>query len=274
MHKNATILALLTACYRTTEWGATGEYRGEHTRTDEQQVGTEQTATFDESGGLQVAVISHDLCRPLMFGDHLEQQEESTRELQGVGWMVGTAVPVAIGGLLVMYFGINDTATTDQYGYPRTPHFSKGADDAMIIGGAAATVVGITELVLALALPDSKRASRWTTLPEATHRVFTSDDAHPCSTPAHPAVGVDVHVDARFEHGESLVWDISTDASGAAAINLDRVRKVASWCGEAHVTAKVATQVWEGEIQPVPKVPVDQITDEKARALAVGCGAT
>ncbi len=274
MRKTAAVLALLTGCYRTTEWGATGEYRGENTRTDEEQVGSEETATFDETGGLRVTVVAHDLCRPLMLGDHLQRQEESTSELQGTGWMVGTGVTLGLCGMGLTVFGADDTSTTDEFGYPRTPHFSAGADEAMIIIGSAAVLAGIAEIVLVVALPSSRRASRWTALPEDTHRVFTSSDTQPCNRPSHPAVGVAVHVDALFEHGESLGWDIPTDASGTAAIDLDRVRKISGWCGGAHVTAKVGHQSWEGQIEAAPKVPVDQITDEKARALAAACGSS
>ena len=274
MRKTAAILALLTGCYRTTEWGATGEYRGEHTRTDEQQVGTQQTATFDDTGGLHVAVTVHDLCQPLMLGDHLERQEESTSELRGAGWMVGTAVTLGLGGIVLTVLGADDTVTTDQYGFQRTPRFSAGTDEAMIIIGSGAVLAGIAELVLTLALPSTKRASRWKVLPEDTHRVLTSSEPQPCSTPARPAVGVAVHVDAGFDHGDSLAWDIPTDANGTAAIDLDRVRKISGWCGGANVTAKVGEQSWEGQIEPAPKVPVDQITDEKARALAAACAAS
>lgn len=262
----------MSGCYRTTEWGATGEYRGQNTKTDVQQVGSAQTVTFDDKAGLRVTVVARDTCRPLMLGEHLEREEESTRELQGAGWMVGTGVGLTLIGIPLALLGANDQNTMDANGFPRTPYFSKGADYAMIVGGGAAALVGITELVLALTLPSSKHESRWVALPADTHRVFISDDVQPCSTPAQPVAGVAIHVEARFEKGEPLVWDVVTDPIGTAAIDLDRVRAIAGWCGQAHVTAKLGDQRWDGQIETAQKIPLDQITDEKARALATACG--
>jgi len=271
MRKLAVALSLLAACYRTTEWGSSGEYRGHATHTSEQQVGVKQTASFDEHEGLHATVTSQGQCRPLLLGDQLEQKEESRRELRGTGWMIGGSLLVGAAGAFGILFAAADANNQDVYGNPLPPRLSSSTRTDLIVAGSAVVLLAIGGIVAAVELPSEKRDSRWTPVPGNPKQVFTSDEPQPCASPATPAAGVAVHVEARFDRG-TFEWDVPTDSSGTATIDLATARAVAGWCGEGTVNATVLDQTWHGTVDGT-RGPVDQISDAQGRALAVSCGA-
>lgn len=264
-------LALVAACYHTSEWGATGEYRGQHSHTSEQQVGSTQTATFDERDGVHATVMSHGLCRPQLFGDHLEQEESAKRELGGVGLMVGASLGLGVVGAFGILFAAADANNTDVYGNHLPSRLSSDTRTELIIGGSILTAIAIAGIVAVIELPSQKVNKRWIPVEGDPKQMFTSDEPGPCTdTTAVPAPGVAVHVEVRFRKGEPMSWDVTTDASGVATIDLTRARQVAGYCGEGTATARVLDQSWSGGVDIV-KVPLDQIADDQGRALATAC---
>jgi len=263
-------LALVAACYRTSEWGATGEYRAQHSHTSEQQVGTTQTATFDERDGVHATVLSHGLCRPQLFGDHLEQEESAKRELTGVGLMVGTSLGLGVVGAFGILFAAADANNTDVYGNQLPSRLSSDTRTELIISGSILTAIAIAGIAAVIELPSQKINKRWVPVEGDPKQMFTSDEPGPCGDAPVPAAGVAVHVEVRFRKGEPMTWDVKTDASGVATIDLTRARQVAGYCGEGTATARVLDQSWSGGVDIV-KVPLDQMVDDQARALATAC---
>jgi len=266
-------LALLSACYRTSEWGATGEYRANHSKMSEQQVGTTQTAQFDERDGIHVSVMSHGLCRPLLAGDQIEQEETAKRELTGTGAMVGVSLGLGAIGAFGILFAAADANNTDIYGNPLPSRLSSDTRTELIVSGSILTAIAIAGIVAVIELPDQKVNKRWVPVEGNPNQIFTSDEPGPCSAPATPASGVAVHVEVHFRKGEPYAWDVKTDASGMATIDLTLARQIAGYCGDGTATAKVTDQSWSGPVEATQKLPLDQIADEQARAAATACQA-
>jgi len=264
------MLCLVTACYRTTEWGAMGEFRGHATHTSEQEVGTKQTAVFDESGA-RVTVTQQPQCRPLLIGDHLEEKQEATRQLQGRGWMVVGSLLVGAAGAFAILFAAADANNTDVYGNQLPSRLSSSTRTDLYVIGGIGVAAAIGGMIAVVELPEQKRKSRWVPVEGNAGQVFTSEEPQPCSTPATPVAGAKVHVEAKFDRG-SYEWDVETDANGIAVIDLAVAREVAGFCGEGSITATALDQTWKGPLEG-SRVPFDQITDANAHALAALCGA-
>jgi hypothetical protein len=263
-------LCLVTACYRTTEWGSIGEYRGHNSHTDEQQVGTKQTAVFDDSTGLRATVSTKAQCRELLLGDHLEEKQESTKQLQGKGWMIVSSLLVGAAGAFGILFAASDANNQDIYGNQLPSRLSSSTRTDLIVAGSVGVLLGIAGVIAVVELPDVRRQSRWVPLEGDPKQVFTSEEPQPCSIPSQPVAAVSVHVEARFDKGSTLSFDVLTDASGIANVDLVMLREIAGWCGEGVVTATALDQTWHGTVDGT-RAPLEQITDEKARSLAESC---
>ena len=268
--RKAAVLALVAACYRTSEWGATGEFRAQHQKNDEQQVTTVKQATFDENNGLRANVVSKGMCRPLLLGDHIEQEEASTKELTGTGWLVTSSLIVGAIGAFGILFAAADANNQDVYGNPLPSRFSSTTRTELIISGSTLVALGIAGIVAVVELPSQKRNHRWIPVEGDPKQIFTAEDPVPCSAAAVPEPGVPVSVEAKFQKGQPMAWTVTTDASGTATIDLERVRTVAGWCGLALVTAKALDQTWTGPVEG-QKTPLSQIQDDQLRALAASC---
>jgi hypothetical protein len=269
MRKLIALLCLVTACYRTTEWGSVGEYRGHNSKTTEQQVGEKQTATIDESNGLRATVMSQAQCKSLMTGDHLEEKQESTKQLQGAGWMVVSSLLIGAAGAFGILFAAADANNQDVYGNQLPSRLSSSTRTDLIVAGSVGVLLGIAGVVAVVELPSEKRNTRWIPLEGDPKQVFTNVDPQPCSTPATPVAGTPVHVVAEFAK-DKLEYDVMTNAAGVATIDLPTLHAVAGWCGDANVTVTVLDQTWHGPIDGT-RAPLEQITDQKARALAESC---
>jgi hypothetical protein len=268
--RKAAVLALVAACYRTSEWGATGEFRAQHQKNDEQQVTTVQQASFDEKDGLRATVVSRGMCRSLMLGDHIEQEEASTKVLTGTGWLVTASLLTGALGAFGILFAAADAHNQDVYGNQLPPRYSSTTHTEMIVTGSVLVVLGIAGIVAVVELPSEKRNKRWIPVSGDPKQIFTAEDPVPCSAPPTPVSGVEVTVEAKFQKGQPMAWTVATDASGSVAIDLERVRTVAGWCGLALVTAKALDQTWTGPVEG-QKTPLAQIQDDQLRAMAAGC---
>ena len=268
--RKVAILALVSACYRTTEWGATGEFRAQHQKNDEQQVGVVQQASFDEKDGLRAIVVSKGMCRPLILGDHIEQEEASTRVLTGTGWLVTSSLIVGAIGAFGILFAAADANNQDFYGNSLPSRLSSTTRTELIVSGSVLLAAGIAGIVAVVELPSEKRHKRWVPVDGNPKQIFTADDPVPCGAAATPVPGVEVAVEAKFQKGQPMTWTVKTDENGSAVIDLDRVRTIAGWCGLALVTAKVSDQTWTGPVEG-PKTPLAQIQDDTLRALAAAC---
>jgi hypothetical protein len=264
------ILALVASCYRTSEWGTTGEYRAHNSKSSEQQVSTQQQATFDERDGVKAVVMLHGLCRPLLLGDHFEQEESSKRELVGTGWMVGTSLGLGAVGAFGILLAAADANNQDVYGNRLPSKFSSTTHTELYISGAALLAVAVAGIIAVVELPSEKRSKRWAPVEGDPKQIVTSEEPVPCTAPPTPVAGVEVSVVAKFQHGAPLAWTTATDASGTAVIDFERVKVLAGWCGFATVTAKVLDQTWTGPIESL-RTPLDQIADDQLRALAAAC---
>jgi len=216
--------------------------------------------------------MSHGLCRPQLSGDHLEQEETAKRELTGVGYMVGFSLGLGALGAFGILYAAADANNTDIYGDPIPSRLSSGTRTELVVSGSILTALAVAGIVAVIELPDQKVNKRWIPVEGDPKQIYTSDEPGPCSDPATPAQGVAVHVEVHFRKGEPLAWDIPTDASGVATIDLTRARQVAGYCGEGTATAKAVDQSWSGGVDAV-QVPLDQIADDQARALATACQA-
>lgn len=268
--RKAAVLALLAACYRTSEWGATGDFRAQHQKTDEQQVTTVKQASFDEKDGLRANVVSKGMCRPLLLGDHIEQEEASTKELTGTGWLVTASLITGAAGAFGILFAAADANNQDVYGNSLPSRFSSTTHTELIVAGSAMVLLGIAGIVAVVELPSQKRNHRWIPVEGDPKQIFTAEDPVPCGAPATPEAGVEVTVEAKFHKGAPMAWTVTTDSSGSAPIDLERVRTVAGWCGLALVTAKVLDQTWTGPVEG-QKTPLAQIQDDQLRAMAASC---
>jgi len=137
------------------------------------------------------------------------------------------------------------------------------------IGGSVGVLLGIAGVVAVVELPSEKRQSRWIPLEGDPKQVYTSEEPQPCPGAATPVAGTAVHVEVKHEK-DSLTFDVPTDSSGVAVIDLVALREVAGWCGEGNVTATVLDQTWTGTVDGT-RAPLEQITDQRARALAESC---
>jgi hypothetical protein len=272
MRKLAAVVSLVASCYRTAEWGATGEYRGHATHASEQEVDSKQTAVFDDKdGGLRATVLTQPQCRPLLLGDNLEERQESTRQLRGPTWMVVGSLLVAAAGGFGILFATADLNNQDAYGNPLPSRLSSSAHTELIVGGSIGVLIGIAGITSVILLPSQKRQSRWVPIEGNPHQVFTSDEPQPCQNASKaPVAGVQVHVEVRYDRG-TLEWDLQTDASGVAVVDLSSARATAAYCGDGAITATVLDQTWTGKAEGA-RAPIAQITDDKARELAVACG--
>jgi hypothetical protein len=270
MRKFIASLCLVTACYRTTEWGSVGEYRAHNSKSTEEHVGDKQTATIDDTNGLRATVTSQGQCRTLLAGDHLEQKQESTKELQGPGWMIVGGLLTGAAGAFGILFAAADKNNQDVYGNPLPPRYSDSVHNTLFVAGGVTLALAIGGIIAAIELPESRHHERWVPVEGDPHELVTTDESQPCTTPPSPVPDVLVHVEAKFDKGTSLAWDVKTDAKGSAPVDLALVRAVAGWCGEAVVVATVLDQTWHGTTAGT-KVPLDQIADEKIRALAASC---
>ncbi len=268
--RKAAVLALVAACYRTSEWGATGEFRAQHQKNDEQQVSTVQQASFDEKDGLRANVVSRGMCRPLLLGDHIEQEEQSTKVLTGTGWLVTASLVAGAIGAFGILFAAADANNQDVYGNHLPSRLSSSTRTELIISGSALVLLGIGGIVATVELPSERRNKRWVPIDGNPKQIFTAEDPVPCSGAATPVAGVAVSVEAKFGKGKPLAWTVPTDASGTAPIDLERVRTVAGWCGVALVTAKALDQTWTGPVEG-DKKPLAEIQDDQLRALAAAC---
>ena len=269
MRKLVALLCLVTACYRTTEWGSVGEYRGHNSHTTEQRVGEKQTATFDDTTGLRATVVSQALCRGQLTGDHLEEKQESTKQLQGSGWMIVGSLLLGAAGAFAILFAASDANNQDVYGNQLPSRLSSSTRTDLIVGGSVGVLLGIAGVVAVVELPSEKRQSRWIPLEGDPKQVYTSEEPQPCPGAATPVAGTAVHVEVKHEK-DSLTFDVPTDSSGVAVIDLVALREVAGWCGEGNVTATVLDQTWTGTVDGT-RAPLEQITDQRARALAESC---
>ncbi|MBV8761626.1 MAG: hypothetical protein JO257_30300 [Deltaproteobacteria bacterium] len=268
--RKAAVLALVAACYRTSEWGATGEFRAQHQKNDEQQVTTVKQASFDEKDGLRATVVDKGMCRPLLLGDHIEQEQASTKELTGTGWLVtGSLITGALGAFGIL-FAAADANNQDVYGNHLPSRLSSTTRTELIIGGSALVLLAIGGVVAAVELPSERRNKRWIPVEGDPKQIFTAEDPVPCSAPATPVSGVEVTIEAKFGKGKPLAWTVATDASGTAEIDLDRIRTLAGWCGVALVTAKALDQTWTGPVEG-QRTPLAQIQDDTLRSMAAGC---
>lgn len=269
MRKLAAALCLVSACYRTTEWGSVGEYRGHNSKTSEQQVGEKQSAAIDDTNGLRATVTSQAQCRSQLTGDHLEEKQESTKQLQGAGWMVAGSLLVGAAGAFAILFAAADANNQDVYGNQLPSRLSASTRTDLIIAGSAGVLVAIGGIVAVVELPSERRNSRWIPLEGDPKQVFTTDEPQPCSSPATPVAAAAFHIEAEYAKGK-LAFDVPTDSAGIAVVDLATLRAVAGWCGEGEVTATVLDQTWHGTVEG-QRAPLEQITDEKARALAELC---
>jgi hypothetical protein len=265
------LVAVLAGCYHSTEWGGTGDYRAHASHTGEQQVDTQQVARFDEKDGIRALVEQKGRCRPTLVGDHIEERQEQTKRLGGKGWMVAGSLLVGAAGAFGILFAAADKNNQDVYGNHLPPRYSDSVHNTLFVTGGVALAVAIAGIITAVELPEERRHERWVPVEGDPHEIATSDELVPCTAPASPVAGVPVHIEAKFEKGTSLAWDVKTDASGAAPVDLVPVRAVAGWCGEAVVVATVLDQTWHGTTAG-EKLPLDQIADDKLRALAASCG--
>jgi hypothetical protein len=263
-------VAILGACYHTTEWGSTGDYRAHASHTGEQQVETQQVARFDEKDGIRAIVESKGRCRPTLEGDHIEERQASTTRLSGTGWLVAGSLIVGAAGAFGILFAAADENNQDVYGNPLPPRYSDSVHNTLFVAGGVTLAVAIAGIVAAVELPEEKRHERWLPVEGNPHTVITSDELVPCAAAATPVEGASVHVAVKFEKGTGLEYDMKTDATGSAVIDMLPVRTVAGWCGEGVVTATVLDQTWHGTTAGT-KVPLDQIPNEKLRALAASC---
>ena len=268
--RKAAVLALVAACYRTTEWGPTGEFRAQHQKNDEQQVTTVKQASFDEKDGLRATVVTKGMCRPLLLGDHIEQEEASTKVLTGTGWLVTASLVAGAIGAFGILFGAADANNQDVYGNHLPSRLSSSTRTELYISGGVLVALGIAGVVAVVELPSEKRNKRWIPVEGDPKQIFTAEDPVPCSAPATPVSGVEVTVEATFQKAKPLAWTIVTDANGVAEIDLDKVRTIAGWCGVALLTAKVLDQTWTGPVEG-PRTPLAQIQDDTLRGIAAGC---
>lgn len=269
MRKFIASLCLVTACYRTTEWGSVGEYRAHNSKSTEEHVGDKQTATIDDTNGLRATVTSQSQCRTLLAGDHLEQKQESTKELQGPGWMIVGGLLTGAAGAFGILFAVSDANNQDVYGQPLPSRLSSSTRTDLIIAGSAALLLGIAGVVAVIELPNQKRNTRWVPLEGDPKQVFTSDEPQPCSGGSTPVAGAEVHVVAEYAKA-TLTYDLTTDAAGVATVDLINLRRAAGWCGDANVTVTVLDQTWHNTVDGT-RAPLEQITDPKARELAESC---
>lgn len=269
MKKWIAALCLVTACYRTTEWGSIGEYRGHNSKTSEQQVGEKQSASIDDANGLRATVTSQPQCRTRLAGDHLEEKQESTKQLQAAGWMVAGSLLIGAAGAFGILFAAADANNQDVYGNHLPSRLSSSTRTDLIVAGSIGVLLAIGGIVAVVELPSERRNSRWVPLEGDPKQVFTTEDPQPCQAPATPVAGAALHVEV--EYGKSkLAFDVPTDSAGIAVVDLATLRAVAGWCGEGTVTATVLDQTWHGTVEG-QRAPLEQITDEKARALAELC---
>ncbi|HSN26592.1 MAG TPA: hypothetical protein VLT45_09905, partial [Kofleriaceae bacterium] len=268
--RKAAVLALGAACYHTSEWGVTGDFRAQHQKTDEQQVNTVKQASFDEKDGLRANIVLKGMCRPLLLGDHIEQEEQSTKVLTGTGWLVTASLLAGAIGAFGILFAAADANNQDVYGNPLPSRLSSSTRTTLIISGSALVLLGVGGIVATVELPSERRNKRWMPVSGDPKQIFTADDPVPCSGAATPVAGAPVTVEAKFGKGQPLTWTVMTDASGTATIDLERVRTVAGWCGVALVTAKALDQTWTGPVEG-DRTPLAQIQDDQLRALAAAC---
>lgn len=261
---------MLASCYHSTEWGGTGDYRAQHSHTGEQRIDSHKVARFDEQDGIRAIVELQARCRPTLVGDHMEERQASTSRLAGQAWMVTGSLLVGLAGGFGIIFAAADANNTDIYGNRVPPRYSDSFHNQLYVGGGILLAAGLAGIVAAVALPTEKHHVRWVPVEGDPHELVTSDEPQPCAGTAEPAPGEIVHVEAKFEKGQALAWDIPTDASGAAVIDLAPVRTVAGWCGEAVIVATVLDQTWHGTTAG-QQVPLDQIADEKLRSAAAAC---
>jgi hypothetical protein len=269
MRKLIALLCLVTACYRTTEWGSVGEYRGHPGHTIEQQVGEKQTASIDDSAGLKATVTSQAQCRSQLIGENLEEKQDSTKQLQGSSWMIVSSLLIGAAGAFGILFAAADANNQDVYGNMLPSKLSSTTRTELIVAGSAGVLVGIAGVVAVILLPSERRQSRWVPLEGDPKSVYTTDDPMPCQGAPKPVPGVTMHVAAKFDKG-TIEYDVPTDGNGTANFELTSLQKVAGWCGAGNVTATILDQTWHGPVEGV-KAPLEQITDEKARELAEAC---
>jgi hypothetical protein len=264
------VAVLLAGCYHTTEWGGTGDYRAHNSHTGERQVETEQVARFDEHDGIHAFVEQRGRCKPLLLGDHFEEKQDQTKRLSGKGWMVAGSLILGAAGAFGILFAAADKNNQDVYGNPLPSRYSDSVHNELFVAGGVTLAIAIGGIIAAIELPEERHHERWVPVEGDPHEIVTTDELQPCAAPATPVADVAVHVEAKFEKGTSVAWDVKTDARGSAPVDLSLVRAVAGWCGEAVVVATVLDQTWHGTTAGT-KVPLDQIADEKIRALAASC---
>lgn len=263
-------LATLAACYHTTEWGGTGDFRAHNSHPGEQLVETQTVAHFDEHDGIHAVVVKQGRCKETLVGDHFEEKQERSKHLVGKGWLVAGSLLVGAAGAFGILFAAGDANNTDVYGDPLPSHYSDSFHNTMYAAGGVTLLVAVAGIVAAIELPEVRRKDRWIPVEGDPHELALTDELTPCKAAPAPAADVPVHVDVKFEKGTALAWDVKTDATGSAPVDLAPVRAVAGWCGEAIVVATVLDQTWHGATGGT-QVPLDQIADEKLRELAASC---
>lgn len=263
-------LATLAACYHTTEWGGTGDFRAHNSHPGEQLVETQTVAQFDEHDGIHAVVVKQGRCKETLVGDHFEEKQERSKHLVGKGWLVAGSLLVGAAGAFGILFAAGDANNTDVYGDPLPSHYSDSFHNTMYAAGGVTLLVAVAGIVAAIELPEVRRKDRWIPVEGDPHELALTDELTPCKAAPAPAADVPVHVDVKFEKGTALAWDVKTDATGSAPVDLAPVRAVAGWCGEAIVVATVLDQTWHGATGGT-QVPLDQIADEKLRELAASC---
>jgi hypothetical protein len=261
---------ILAGCYHTSEWGGTGDYRAHNSHVGERLVDSEQVARFDETNGIRAIVEKRGLCHPTLVGDHFEEKQEQTKRLAGKGWLVAGSLILGAAGAFGVLFAAADENNQDLFGNPLPPHYSDSFHNTMYVAGGIAVAAAIGGIAAAIYLPETRRHDRWVPVEGDPHELVTSDEPLPCKAAAAPAPDVTVHVEAKFEKGTSLAWDIKTDATGSAPVELAPVRIVAGWCGEAIIVATVLDQTWHGTTAG-NRVPLEQIADTRLRDLAASC---
>ncbi|HSN26595.1 MAG TPA: hypothetical protein VLT45_09920 [Kofleriaceae bacterium] len=258
-----------TSCYRASYWQSTHEYRGDPADEAERQVGSTPEATFDEDT-LRLTVTSIGTCRPALVGQHLAEHQRGRARLRHDMLLKGGGALLVAAGLLGTAVGAADTSDTTTIGTPRTPIFSSGTRDALIVGGLGALVVGTVDLVFSFT-HESKDVERWAPVPGEPSYVFTSERTTRCKAPPAPVEGVSAHVEVQFANVSGrLAWDVETDAAGVAAIELDRIRAAAGYCGAATVRVSDGDLRWTAHVRG-ERIPIDQIADEPARNAASVC---
>jgi hypothetical protein len=264
------LVAVLAGCYHSSEWGGTGDYRAHASHTSEQQVDSEQSARFDEKDGIRAIVEKKGRCHPILEGDHIEERQESTKRLAGKGWMVAGSLVLGAAGAFSILFSAADENNRDVYGNQLPPRYSDSVHNTLFVSGGIALAAAIAGIIVAVELPEEKRHERWVPVEGDPHQVVTSDELQPCAAPPVGVPDVVVHIEAKFEKGTALAWDVKTDAAGSAPVDLEPVRAVAGYCGEAIIVATVLDQTWHGTTAG-QKIPLDQIGSQKLRELAASC---